>query len=315
MRIQKVSIFVLNYNGVLLLDECIPTILKSLKKTKFDTQFFLIDNRSTDESLSFMNTRFPEVPVLQAKENRFLCSFNDFVFQDHSDLVILMNNDIKVEEDFIDPIAEVFETKEDAFMGSSLCFDFTKVNYEGGLSVLTKRWGWWGTYSIQPEKSDDFSLTASVGACIAFRRDRFVELGGFDELYLPGTLEDLDICYRGWKRGWKGYFVKESVIYHKGQASFRAKFGRPKIREMATRNTLFFIWKNIHGTWFFAEHLICLGPRILYALLTADLSFVKGVFQAFLGLPLVWNKREQCKREGKVSDQKILEIFKPVDIK
>ena len=311
MLVRSVHVYVLNYNGEELLPECLPSIQKAVENSPVNAQLFVIDNESTDRSLEVLRCHFPNVPVLRSK-NRFLCSFNEFVFKDHSDIVILMNNDIKVTKKFIQPLIQKFEENENAFVVSSLCWDFSEQVYEGGLSVLQKKLGWWGTQSVDPRKSGPFLYTASVGACIAFRRDRFTNLGGFDDLYLPGTLEDLDICYRGWKKGWLAYFEPRSVIFHKGQATFRAKFGVSKIREMATRNTYFFTWKNITDKNLLLEHFLWIIPRFLYSLLRGDFAFITGTIRAFGGIKRVCESRRRDKTLEQISDQSILELFKPL---
>ncbi len=314
MKINKISIYILNYNGAELLVECLPSIIKSLNRSRYPVKLFVIDNKSTDHSLDVLAEKFPEVSILLPHQNRFLCSFNEYVFADDADVVVLMNNDIKVSEDFLNPLIHAFEIHADAFVSSAFCWDFSGKIYEGGLSVLRKKYGWWGTLSVDPRRFNNFPYTASVGACMAFRRDRYVALDGFDDLFLPGTLEDLDLCYRGWKKGWKGYFVPESVIYHKGQASFRQKFGQAKIRELAMRNTFLFIWKNIYDTLLLWSHFFWLGPRLLGALLIVDFPFIRGCFRAFLKIGPAWQKRSKNKAGIKTSDREVLEIFKPLTL-
>lgn len=309
MRIRKVSVYVLNYNGASLLPECLPSLVRAQSEGSCETRLLVIDNCSTDKSLEVLRGQFSVVPVLEAPSNRYLCSFNDYVFKDDADIVILMNNDVKVETDFIDPLVKLFEEQENAFMASPLCFNFSDSQFQGGLSVLQKKFGWWGTRSVDP-RTISFPYTVSMGACIAFHRNRFVALGGFDDLFLPGILEDLDICYRGWKQGWKGYVVPKSIIYHKGQASFKEKFGESRIRTLAVRNTLLFIWKNIFDPFFLLEHFFLIGPRIFYAILVGDFSFVKGCFQAFLVAPSAFSKRAGWKLPAKLSDRDICDIFR-----
>ncbi len=313
MRIQSASIFILNYNGQTLLPECLPGILAAGKQSRRQVKVVVIDNHSTDGSGQLMETRFPETPFIRARANRFLSSFNEFVERDDADAVVLMNNDIKVEPDFLDPLLDVFESREDAFFTTSLCWDFDRVRYEGGLSMLHRRAGLWGTTSVLPGKlrpaDGKFWLTASIGASLTIRRDRFLELGGYDDLYLPGILEDLDLCYRGWKKGWKGYFVPESVIYHKGQASFQPAFGASRIRRMAARNTYFFIWKNIDELWLIVSDLLWLPVRCLYALIRGDKAFILGVLDAFKQ-----RNKALAKRTGHagnvMTDSNILKTFR-----
>lgn len=314
MMIHSASIFILNYNGERLLPECLPGILAAAGRSRRRVKVVVIDNHSTDNSAQVMQSDFPSTPFIRARANRFLSSFNEFVERDESDAVVLMNNDIKVEPDFLDPVLDVFETREDAFFTSSLCWDFDKVRYEGGLSTLHRRAGLWGTSSVLPARlrpeDGGFWLTASIGACLAIRRDRFLELGGYDDLYLPGILEDLDLCYRGWKKGWRGYFVPESVIYHKGQASFKPAFGASRIRRMAARNTYFFIWKNIDDLRLKISDLLWLPVRLLYALLRGDLAFILGVIDAFKNRRRALKKRQPSLKGNRLSDREILNIFK-----
>lgn len=314
MNVSKVSIYVLNYNGAELLPECLPSIIQSLSWSRCQTKLFVIDNQSTDQSLEILKRQFPSVPILLPRENRYLCSFNEYVFADDADVVILMNNDIKVSEQFLNPLIDVFEAHEDAFVASALCWDFSEQRYEGGLSVLSKKYGWWGTRSVDPSRFNSFPYTASVGANMVFRRDRFTALGGFDDLFLPGTLEDLDLCYRGWKRGWKAYFIPKSVIYHKGQATFKHKFGAAKIRELAMRNTFLFIWKNIYDTVLLFEHFFWISPRLLGALFIADFPFIIGCFKAFGKIGSAWQRRSGSKSEATLSDREVLDIFKPLNV-
>lgn len=312
MTLSSVSLFILNYNGETLLPECLPGILKAAQGSRRQVRVVVIDNHSRDASPAVMAKSFAGVPFIRARANRFLSSFNEFVEADTSDAVILMNNDIKTEPGFIDPLIDVLERRDDAFFTSPLCWDFDKVRYEGGLSMLSSKAGWWGTRSILPAKlrpdGGGFWLTASMGACLALRRDRFLELGGYDDLYLPGILEDLDLCYRGWKRGWKGYFVPESVVYHKGQASFAPAFGKSGISRMAARNTCYFMWKNIRDPLCRIQSLFWLPVRAAAALLGGNTAFLLGLKDAFGGRAKVRERRPDPRLEV-LSDREILKIF------
>lgn len=296
------------------MDECLPTLSLAAKKCSRPVRLAVIDNLSTDESVKHLRERFPEFEVLISPANDFLCSFNFFVEKDSSELVLLLNNDIKAEPDFLDPLIRLFEEKDDAFIAGPLCWDFSKTRYEGGLSVLRQKWGIWGTTSVLPERRTDPAgerlMTVSIGAALAIRRDRFLELQGYDRIFLPGIMEDLDLCYRGWKRGWKGYFVPESVIYHKGRASFQPAFGDFRIRKLAARNTFLFIWKNISDPGLLAQHFLFLLPRTLGALLKGDFAFAQGLLEAFRKAPEAFSRRNLKNARETVSDSEILKIFK-----
>jgi GT2 family glycosyltransferase len=125
---------------------------------------------------------------------------------------------------------------------------------------------------------------------LAVRRDRFLELGGFDDLYLPGRFEDLDLAFRGWLAGWRAYFVPDALAYHKGSATFGPRLGRG-IPELDARNALLFAWKNLREPRHVAMHVAFLILRVLRALATGRHAFLRGLAGAAARLPEVIRRR------------------------
>ena len=83
------------------------------------------------------------------------------------------------------------------------------------------------------------------GSC-AFDRRKFLELGGFDELFRPFYLEDTDLGYQAWKRGWKVMYQPASVVYHEHRGTIGKKFSAAQIDAVLKKNFILFCWKNIH---------------------------------------------------------------------
>ncbi len=73
---------------------------------------------------------------------------------------------------------------------------------------------------------------------LAVDRRKFLELGGYDPIYFPGRIEDLDLGFRGWMAGYRGYYVPESVAFHRGFGTFEPQLGKGRCDELASRNTL-----------------------------------------------------------------------------
>ena len=94
---MKVDILILNYNGKDLMKEYLPSICEAARNSSHECRVHVVDNISTDGSVDFLRSEFPEVNIYQAKKNRILCSYNDAVRDLDSDVVIFLNNDIKVE--------------------------------------------------------------------------------------------------------------------------------------------------------------------------------------------------------------------------
>ncbi|MFH1837573.1 MAG: glycosyltransferase family 2 protein [Candidatus Omnitrophota bacterium] len=308
----KVNIIILNYNGEKLITECLPSIIKAKHTSKYPVRITVIDNESADRSLDVLEQYNEEIDIVKCT-NRVFCSYNEVVKNQDEEIAILMNNDIRVDPGFIDPMVKVFEEKEDAYMIAPKCYDFEGSFVEGGRSKGFIKFGWFGAvarYEGWEKELGTFNYTFQTGFG-AVRRDRFIELGGYDDLYLPGRLEDADICFRAWKKGWKSYYQPGSVVYHKGGTSFKKKFGVQGISSIDARNSLLFFWKNIFGSKYWMEHILFLPARIGLWLIRGDFSSIKGVFQAFGKIRDVAGKRAKEKKQSfKLSDHEIFNIFR-----
>lgn len=310
---MKVEIIILNYNGIELLKECLPSIINAAKKSKYDCRITLLDNRSTDASVNFIEKSFPDVNVHLAKENKVFCSFMEVADKTTADVLILLNNDIKTDESFVDPLIEVFFKNSDAFLVGPKCLAFDAKGYEGTKSKWWFDKGLFSSSSRYPfyEKDIDtegYTMQAGFGA---FDKNKFLELGGFDDLYLPGIMEDADFCYRAWKRGYKGYYQPKSLIYHMGQASFKKEFGSKKIMELAHRNTFLFMWKNIEDIRLWILHFVWLPVRLFYSVITGKLEFITGFFKALPKLNKAIRKRRQI-NTGSLTDRDLFKISETI---
>ena len=123
-HLLRVQIVILNYNGVDLLPRCLPSIVEAAQKASYPVQVTVLDNRSQDQGLNWVKTHFPSVQVVVSEKNRFLVSFNDYLRTVDDEIVILLNNDIRVDPNFVDPLVKIFENNPDAFLASPQCFDF-----------------------------------------------------------------------------------------------------------------------------------------------------------------------------------------------
>jgi GT2 family glycosyltransferase len=123
-------------------------------------------------------------------------------------------------------------------------------------------------------------LTAAAGPVLAVDREKFLQLGGYDELYFPGRIEDIDLGFRGWMAGWPGRYVPESLAYHRGFGSFGPEFGAMECERIAARNSLLFAWKNLRGVRL-TSHIAWLGVRLARAIVTRRTTFTSAAFDAF----------------------------------
>lgn len=279
-----IHLVVLNFNGRHLMEECLPSVISAAGASRHDCRVAVIDNDSTDDSVAFLRNDHPEVERFQCA-NRGLCSYNEVLATLESPIVVLLNNDIKLDFSSIDPLIEPLLPTNDGdncFMTAPLCWLFDGTSYEGLQTAIGWRWGLIQALSDYPGHERVMRracLTASAGAVMAVDRQKFLHLGGFDPLYLPGRLEDLDFAFRGYMAGYHARYVPEAVAYHKGEATFRKELGAQRSQALALRNTLLFHWKNLRHPWHRLRHFAALPLRCAWDVLRAPFVSDERRFQ------------------------------------
>lgn len=289
---MNIDILVLNYNGKELMEKFMPSVCAAAASSSHNCRVYIIDNLSRDDSLSFIESNYPGVHLIKAKENRVLFSYNDIISRLDSEIVILLNNDIKVEKDFVDYLAGHFADEKVFFVAPRILnFDGT---YNGGRSHFEFRFGI--IKSVVERVSDKTAGHTQLISCGAFRRRLFVELGGFDDLYWPGIWEDADICYSGLQKGYKGIYEPRSVIWHDESTTFNQVYGSRKKMILAHRNMFLFFWKNITDLNMIAWHLLMIIPVSVGSILKNNKEFVLGLLNALPRMGLAVSKRRGQKK-------------------
>jgi GT2 family glycosyltransferase len=293
-------ILVLNYNGRALLGECLPSVVEAAGRAPVACAVGVVDNGSTDGSLDLLEREWPGVRVWR-EPNRGLASFNAVLDGMAERVVLLLNNDVKLAPDAVGPLVRAVGESPDALFAAPLCWDFDGRSYEGMRTRVRSRFGMVQGMCRVPgheRRVGDPDLTAAAGPVLAVDRAKFLALGGYDPVYFPGRIEDLDLAFRGWMRGWAGYYVPESVAYHRGFGSFGPAFGRDGCDALAARNTLIFAWKNLAGRRL-AGHLAWLPVRLAHALARGRTGFAAALAGALARLgPVLEARRAMAVGKG-----------------
>lgn len=293
---MKVDILVLNYNGKDLLGRFLPSICDAAKKSSNDCKVWMIDNVSGDGSLEFTKNNFPDVNAVSTGVNRVLFSYNDIVKGLDSDVVIFMNNDIRVKEDFVDHLIGHFNDTRAFFVAP--CILNMDGTYNGGKSHFEFMWGIVRSV-IDRDSYKDAGYTQMI-SCGAFRRDLFLKFGGFDDLYSPGIWEDADLCYRALKCGYAGIYEPRSVIWHDESTTFNRVYGRRSKNVIAHRNMFLFFLKNIHDGMFMTKHLFFLPVRLIHSIMFAKAELAEGFIKAIPKLPDAILSRRRTRKEPRI---------------
>lgn len=302
--VKSASIVILNYNGEDILPDCLPSIIAASKKSPVPCEVIVLDNQSTDDSVESLRRDFPQVKVEIAKNNAFLFSYNDLIPKIESDVVILLNNDVRVDENFIMPLLKHFD-HGDVFAVIPKELPFDGGDASGFYSVGCVSFGAFGVQRrrVADEEGPKFSL---YGFNCAFDRKKFVALGGFDDLFYPFTWEDTDLCYGAWKRGWATVYEPKSVIYHKESYSLGREKNIPSRRVISRRNSVLFTWKNITDPKMMANHVFLQVPRLIYSLFN-DRAYIAGFFKALVLLPKALSRRAFEKLKARLSDGEVFD--------
>jgi N-acetylglucosaminyl-diphospho-decaprenol L-rhamnosyltransferase len=271
-----IHLVVLNHNGRELLAECLPSVLRAAEASRHDCRVAVIDNASTDDSVAWLIDEHPQIEIFE-RPNEGLCSYNQVLTELPCQVAVLLNNDIRLAEDCVDPLVEPLLAPQQPndrpiFATAPLCWLFDGKTYEGLKTGVGWRWGLVQATALYPGHENTCQspgLTASAGCALAVDRQKFLGLGGFDPLYLPGRLEDLDFCFRGYQAGYQAHFVPSAVAYHRGAASFGKAFGEAGCQWLALRNTLLFQWKNLRHPLHVARHLLAIPIRLAFDWLRA----------------------------------------------
>ena len=294
------SIVIPNWNGRDLLAKYLPSIIAATSDNPRN-EVIVVDNGSTDGSVDFLRTSFPSVRVIALPVNLgFGGGSNRGFLQAKNDIVVLLNSDMRVEPDFLQGLLDGF-TDEKVFAVACQIFftDPAKTREETGLTQ-----GWWSHGALRVRHYDDgkvdklFPCFYSGGGSSAFDRHKFLELGGFDHLLRPFYLEDTDLGYLAWKRGWKVLYQPASKVWHEHRGTIGKKFSRSYIDGIIGKNFVLFCWKNIHEPARLAGHLFYTWSSATLSYLAGDSqerSSLPAIAHAFLQLPEVlrarWNAR------------------------
>jgi GT2 family glycosyltransferase len=280
---------VLNYNGLEHLEACLSSVTFAAANAGTRCSIVLVDNQSTDDSVAFTRRRFPAVEVIVAPKNDFLFSLNAVARARGEEILIVVNNDMRFDRDFVSPLLPHFSTPDVFAVGAAiLTWDGSSETGGPRCARLNRCWfyKWWSDERRQAA----LTLEASAGAA-AYRRSMFVELDGFDPLFRPGYYEDLDLSYRAWARGWTVIYEPRSRAYHRESATMISRYGEAGKTRLLYRNHLLFTVKNVGGPAFLAGFLLLLPYRVLRPLAHGYRVPLAGLLRALPSFPRAFLRR------------------------
>ena len=285
---KSCAIVILNYNGEKTLKTFLPSVVQY---SCFD--IWIVDNGSSDGSISFVIKDFPQIQFLQATKNLgFAEGYNWGLEQlaGQYDTYILLNSDVEVTAGWDYDLVAKLIAKPDfaAFQPKILSWkDRSQFDYAGAGGGFLDEFGYpycrgriWDSIETDTgQYDDDIQVDWTSGACMAVKADIFHKMGGFDSDFFA-HMEEIDLCWRMRKRGWKMGYTGAVKVYHLGGATLDRASARKLYLNI--RNSLSMVYKNsdsftiIYGVKYLLENLAAVRFWI-----NGEKDFAKAIWNGY----------------------------------
>ena len=251
-KTSKVAIVILNWNGEKLFPDFMPSVVENSKGENIE--IIVADNGSTDQSIPYLQQNFPSIKIIDLKENYgFAEGYNQALKQVEADYFVLLNSDVKVSPNWIEPCIKQFETDEKiaAIQPKILSFaNPTSFEYAGAAGGFIDKFGYpfcRGRILNHLEKDNNqydksTQIFWATGAAMFLRAKAFKNANGLDGDFWA-HMEEIDLCWRLKNTGHKIIYEPQSVVYHLGGGTL--SYDSPQKVYLNFRNNLWMLFKNL----------------------------------------------------------------------
>ena len=308
---MKVAIVILNWNGKKILEQFLPSVVEFSE----EATIYVADNASTDKSIPYLKEKFNKVTIIQNKTNGgYAKGYNDALKNVTEDLLVLLNNDVKVTQNWLQPIINEFKRDDSLIAAQPKILDFNNkryFEYAGAGGGFIDQLGYpycrgriFNTIEKDKGQYNDINkIFWASGACFIVRSNEFKELNGFDENFFAHQ-EEIDLCWRIQQNGGIIKYIGNSTVYHVGGATLSNI--NPTKTFYNFRNSLLMLVKNIKSSkvWIILFiRLLMDGIAGLHFLIQGKwkhtLAIIKAHFSFYSLLPRYINKEYKIRKEIK----------------
>lgn len=246
---KTLSVVLLNFNGRHHLESFLPSVVEH----SAPYEVVVVDNGSSDESLEFVKSNYPQVSVIAFQENHGFCGgYNKALEAITSEYVVLLNTDVEVTKNWIQPVLDEFIADESIKAAQPKIRDFKakdKFEYAGASGGYIDKLGYpfcrgriFQTIETDEQQYEDTrDIFWASGSCLFVHRETYLGLGGLDEDFFA-HMEEIDLCWRIWSSGGRVIVVPQSTIHHVGGGTLDKS--KPKKTYLNFRNGLSLLIKN-----------------------------------------------------------------------
>ena len=217
-----IAIVILNWNGREFLEKFLPSVIANSLDI---AEVIIADNASTDSSIEYLQDNFPGVRIISNLTNGgFARGYNEALASVEADYYILLNSDIEVTPNWIEPVISLMESDSNIAACQPKLrsyYEKEKFEYAGAAGGFIDEYGYpfcRGRIFQHLEKDngqydDVMEIFWATGACMFVRAELYRQFGGFDEDFFA-HMEEIDFCWRLKKGGYKNIVCSVSVVFH-----------------------------------------------------------------------------------------------------
>lgn len=253
-KMNNVKVVILNWNGKPHLERFLPSVVEN---TPAGVEIIIADNGSDDGSENFICQKFPMITWLSLGQNYgYAQGYNralESTIIAGAEYAVLLNSDVETSEGWLEPLIERMEKDSSIGAAAPKILSVEKPGYFEYAGAAGGFIDWFGypfcrgrIMSATEQDNGQYDTAREVfwasGACMVVRMDAFRAAGGFDDDFFA-HMEEIDLCWRMWARGWKVMAEPASKVYHLGGGTLNKE--NPRKLYLNYRNNLCMLYKNL----------------------------------------------------------------------
>jgi GT2 family glycosyltransferase len=288
----KTAIVILNWNGIGYLQKFLGVAV--VCSSTENTVLYVADNGSTDGSPDWVEKNFPSVKLIRLNKNYgFAGGYNMALQQIDCEYFVLLNSDIEVTPGWTEPLIEFMENNPDAASCQPKILSWHRrdhFEYAGAAGGYIDKYGYpfcrGRIFNYAEKDTGQYDTREDIfwssGACMIVRSEAWKKCEGFDADFFA-HMEEIDLCWRFKKAGYRVCYVYESVVYHIGGGVL--PYNSPFKTYLNFRNNLFLLYKNLpdrnlHKTLFIRKILDGIAAGLF--LITGKFANIRSIWRAHM---------------------------------
>lgn len=310
-----VSIIIPHWNHREVLVECLDSLART---TWAPVEIIVVDNNSSDDSVEFIRTNFPDVRLVENRKNRgFAGGCNDGARVATGEYLVILNNDTTQEPDWLNRLVDFMETHPKVGIAQPKLINATdrsRFDYSGASGGFMDRYAFpfargrifESGENDNGQYNDSVQIFWASGTACILRREVYEQVGLFDEHFFA-HMEEIDFDWRAQLAGWNIAVVPDAVVYH--HSGYTLPPESPFKKYLNQRNSIFMLLSNyrlpravFRGIERFLLDIMAFG----FTLWSKDWARAKGIMKAWLWIwshpGVIKRKRKQVKQIRRRSD-------------